>query len=503
MKTNEVILNICERAASLVEKDLNDWIVPQLSVSYQQYTDKLAARVYGSGSNQVARNAFRESCKHTLFKGTNTFLFVKEHWRNGRDLNVYLMTCLKRFADQTFWDLNAAKRSNTLVCPACREIGTKFALVKESKSWRCNNCTRETERIAHDLRKGKIKENDLTKVRTQLRLHKLFALHTRRGFRCPEPDCNRFIPESINGQYGIECPYADCGFFGNVDSLEEMAHPSMAGQRIDYSLNQQLNSNPEKESGATLQDVIEAQLVTAEEKIAINQTFNQEYRILLSTIDSSIQSIKRNSDAGAKFQKLVMYEAFRNMSVQNPEEMISYLVHRRQSADVPIQARIFQEFVRLMENELPMEVKINGETVDILSITAPELGIFTGTSVFTARVEADGIIPNHTVETYTGSRKYKMFGPCFLGKVVKLVDRKTGKNLINSMKSHSFAQIDTNLPEGLEVEVTHFRLPSHYELGCMVKVQRVRKHLVERIQVHVKKNDAPKVPLLQKQFLVA
>lgn len=473
-----IVEKLNKQANSLNESDL-DWIIPDLARFYQSRIDAHALRVYGSDGGSVAREAFRETAKATLKNGLTTFLFRSRHWESGRDVNTYLLTCLKRLADQMFWDQSSAKRANVLVCPACREQGQKVFLVAEAKSWRCPNCTSEIERMQELIRKGL---GD-AKIRVALRTHKAFALHSRRGYRCPEPDCSRFIPESFNGKFGIECPYTNCVFFGPVGTLELMCHPSALTHRQMISLNQPLkNSNDSGSSGSvSLQDMFEAELVSPDDKISISQSFQREFSTMMSVIESQIASVKRMNGKNTRQQKLLMYEAFKAVCYQYSEEMVSYLCHRRQSSDVRIQPTIFQEYICQIENALPFTIDRRGERMDIMSISDPYLGLFQGISTFDATVDDNGKIPNNTIETYAGGRKFKMYGPCFIGKLISVVNKATGENLNSSIKSYSFIDLETGIVPGTEVKVTHYRILPHYEMGNMVFLQRIRKQIVNRI----------------------
>lgn len=476
----DIIAKINEKAKDLQESDLRDWIIPELVNFYQIKIDAHAKRVYGVAGGNVARNAFRATAQDTLYNGLNTFLFKSQHWRTGRDINTYLLTCLKRLADQMFWDQSSAKRANLLICPACRELGSKVFLVSESKAWRCTNCTSEFNRLSDELNKNK--SSDLIAIRARMQLHKAFTLHSRRGYRCGEPSCNRFIPETLNGKFGIQCPYLDCDFFGKLEELQPMSHPSSLTHRQMVSLNKEINTlDKGKSTTSSLQDLIVFEEVPADDKIAIKQIFSKEYAVLISVIDQQIAGVKRTNNNGTKLQKLLMYEAFKSMCQKNTEEMVSYLVHLKQSADAPIQVRIFQEYVALIENALPFTIEKHGEKIEIISISDPYLGLFTGLSTFDAIVKENGCIPNNTIETYAGSRKYKMFGPCFLGKLIDVIDKNTNRSVLSKIKGYSFVQIESELSPGTPVSVSHYRIPSHYEMGALVFLQRIRRHLVDKI----------------------
>jgi ribosomal protein L37AE/L43A len=476
----DIITKINETAESIKESDLKDWLIPELANHYQNRIDAYGFKAYGS-NNSVSRNAFREVAKETLFNGLNTFLFKKEHYRNGRDINSYLLLCLRRLSDQIFWDQSSSKRINSLVCPACKELGYKIFLTSESKLWRCSNCTSEINRLTDESNKSK---SDALKYRSLIQLHKIFSLHTRKGYKCGEPSCGRFIPKSLNGKYGIQCPYVDCDFFGKVEELEVMNHPSALSVRQILSLNTKISNstgNAGGDSTLDFQDNLKADVLSADKTIEIKQIFSKEYSILIEIIEQQIASIKRTNNNGTKIQKLLMYEAFKSMCFNHPEEMVSYLVHLKQSADSPIQVRIFQEYISLIENALPFCIERRGEKIEILTISDPYLGLFTGFSVYDAVVKENGSIPNNTIETYTGSREYKMFGPCFLGKLVDVVDKSSNKSLLKDIKSYSFVQIESNIAPETKVTVSHYRIPPHYEMGAMVFLQRIRRNLVDKI----------------------
>lgn len=482
---NAILETIIARASSLKEEDLDSWILPQTAEYYQSRIDSHGARVYGPQSfNDVARKSFRASSQGVLRNALMTFLFRAEHWKNGRNIDRYLRTCLKRHADHTYWDQTSAKKATLLVCPACREYGAKVFLIAEAKLWRCPNCTSEIDRLEDEVKKAK-RPDDINGYKARLGVHKMFALHTRRGFRCPNDKCSRFIPESVNGQFGISCPYSDCDFFGSTEALAKMSHPSALTHRATVSLDAPLMSRDgTSDRCRKIGDFLAHENVSADEKICLNQRFKREYDTLMDVINSQIALVKRMNARGTYKQKLLMYEAFRKMCEQHPEEMVSYLVHLRQSADFPIQARIFQMYVTLTENALPFTLERYGEEVDILSISDPNLGIFKdGISTFDGDVNAKGVISNNTIETYTGNRQFKLHGACFIGKIVDVIDRKTKKSLLNHVKSFSFVQIDMDekIEPGTHVTVTHFRIPPHYEMWSLVFLQRIRRNIVDKV----------------------
>lgn len=484
MENIDIIARLDTAAATLTESDLDQWVVPTLLEHYRRRISFLASKVYGFDPSEVARGAFNEMAKGALRNALVTFFFRKEHWKQGRSINSYLLVTLGRLGLQAHNDLVSAKRQNFLICPVCKEFGDKVPLVSEDRQWRCRTCTSEIDRLEDELKK-----NNSATVTARLQCHRSFQLHSRRGYRCP--DCTRFIPESHVQKNGVECPYLKCSYFGKIEDLEEMAHPSMMATRQNISLDAPIHSDG-MESTKLIGDTIESNGISAETQIVITQTFDREYRLLGTVIEQQIEMVRRMNAKGTYMQKLLMYEAFKRMLAIYPEEMVSYLVHLRQSREFPIQARIFQEYLSCIEEILPFTIEKHGEEIDIMSLNDPNLDIFDGKSIYEAVVNDDGIVPNNTIETYTGLRKFKEHGSCFIGKLLDIVDNKTGASYLRNVDSYSFVDIRTKgvLP-GTAVTVTHYRIPAHYEMKSMVYLQRIRKHIVDKVYVRLNGSKRP------------
>ena len=467
-----------------------DWIITELFDHYSNKICSLAHYAYGpsaAGKSSVALQAFQKQAKNELRKGLATYLFSSQHWRTGRDVNTYLLTCLNRLADRIKLDIESAKKISVPICPACKSLGHKEYLRYESKLLRCDHCTQEVLRIETEVQNA---NDDLvqSKLRTRLNLHKVFQLHTRRGYRCP--DCERFIPDSYIQQYGVTCLYSDCGFFGTMNEIDVMAHPLGLGKQQTVSINSLVYTDNDAGKKVEWQDFFESGDVNADVKMEVGQQYQNELEVLKSVIDSQIERIRRNESIERGRQKLLMYEAYQSMVKRFPEEMVSYLVHRKHSG-APIQSRIFQEYVRNIENALPFTITQGGCAVEVCSLLDPNLGLFLGVSEFEAAVKSDKTIPNNTIETYTGGRKLKFFGPCFIGLLTEVEDLQTGESLFDQVDSYTFVQIKMkdNVPSGTQVKVTHFRIPSHYEMGGLVYLQRIRRKVVDSVyyKLHGKK----------------
>jgi len=462
----DIFKKIKNNADKLNEHDINTWILPSLMVHYDSRLNKIARRVYGSDINIVSLNAVKEESKKVLKDALNTFFFKKEHWKNGRNLNTYLLSCLKRLSISLYWNISSVKKISVPTCPICKIYGRKEILISESGMLRCQYCTEESNRLSNEI-------EDIYNLQSRINLYEMFSLHSRKGYRCP--DCLRFIPESIIKDRVI-CPYPSCIYIGNVKDLTKMAHPTGTSHIKTISLNNKIGDSKE-----SFQSLFKSNCIGPDICINMKERINKEYNILLQVINDQISSIKRNSLSYTIIQKSLMYQAYKNMLDEYPEDMISYLVHLKQNSDFPIQARIFQEYAKLVENHLPFTIKKCGKDIDIISLTSPDLALFDGKSEFEACVDNNHIIPNKTKEEYIGGRNFKNYGRCFIGKVINVIDKNSGKSLKKNIEEYSFVKIkmDNSVSPGLPVIVKHFRILPHYDMHSMVYLQRIRRNIVD------------------------
>lgn len=491
----DILGEIVNTAPYIVEQDLES-LAKKLLVHYSRKINSLSLRAYGKtayDTSGVACAAFRERAKTELISALNSFILKSKYWKDNRDLNSYLLTSLNRLANRIHWDDSIyIKKNYQPVCPGCKFIGNKEFLINENKLFRCNLCTKELERLPEEIIyiKNKIDKTDteynsIAIFESRIRIHSIFALHSKIGYKCLE--CKGFIPESANGIYGISCPYSDCGFFGKLDDLQKISHP--VALRYQHTISVQEKSRNESLSNSlrekcTLENVLASNSISQDIQISIQEDIKHEFEIANLVINEQIQSVKLMNSSKTMMQKLLMYEAYQNMLRDFPAEMISYLVYRKQISDFSVQSKIFQEYVRLIENVLPFDIVQGNDIYSITSLLDKNIKLFLGLSEYEAKVQFNYVIPNHTKESYTGGNKFKFYGPCFIGLLIDIIDLNTGLTIKNSVLDYTFNQINIKRKEiaiGTPVSVKHYRIASHYELGTMVILQRIRKRLVDSI----------------------
>lgn len=484
--TESIFDDISNRAEILTAEDLDNWVLPSVMMAYERKLRYLAYKVYGEHNEvpDLAVAAFRESAKEELRTALSTFLFKKEHWRNGRDLDPYLRLCLNRLAQRRSWDTNSVKIKNAPVCPLCRESGRKEILVPESGMLRCINCTEVSERIQDEIKANKAD----TYLQCKYNIHSKFALHSKKGYRCPE--CSKFIPDSLSRNGKVTCPYDDCLFSSAVMDIHACTHPTVTfSDKSTQSIGKLPTRASYKDNTRKIVSALTDSSVSADAYYDVKSQFENELSVLATVILEQLERVKRTNSKSTVTQKLLMYKAFQKMLDNHPIEMVSYLVHRDQRSDFPIQARIFQTYAQLVENHMPFTITKRGEEIDIVDLCSPDLALFNGKSEFEAEVRKNYTIPNKTKEEYIGGRSYKNYGPCFFGKIIDIVNTDTGESIKKYMVEFSFSQIKMkdSVEPGTPVKVMHFRILSHYEMDSLVFLQRTRRDIVD--SVHFRLNN--------------
>ena len=489
----DILENINSQVNTITENDISSWVIKDVM---DHYTAKINYWAYKTNSDDsknavpaLAIRAFKEEVKIKLIRALQLFILEKKYWQNSNySLNVYLLSTIKNFAKSKYWVNKGLKRAVELICPACKVNNEYSFLISEKGLWRCHSCTNSKNEIEeHQASKTNIDEQEIIKTNDKYRLYKAFALHSRKGYKCPE--CNRFIPNSSKGQYGLTCPYESCTFSGEIKDLKVMSHPSAAARKNTLSL----NAPNIICASVSYQDSLISDCSKPDTEMNCESQYSRERDVLSDVISKQIDLIKRSGVENTRIKKLLMYQAYRNMIEVYPEEMHSYLVLLQQNHDFPLQAKIFQEYVRLIENYLPITIQKNSETQDILSLTDPRLSLFLGKSTFNATVDGQRIIPNNTIETYVGGRKFTNYGPCFIGRLIDVIDNRTNNSIIDSVKEYNFIQImmDQTVETNIPVTVSHFRIPSHYELGSLVYLQRIRRQIVDSVYFRLNNKKRP------------
>jgi len=266
-----------------------------------------------------------------------------------------------------------------------------------------------------------------------------FSTFSKSGYCCKY--CKRFIPNPLNNQDYIICPY-DCIFSGRFRNLKKQNCESLELDDNSTSLNK------------------------SKEYIAVENAI--ESRISYYNYVSTIEFTKHH--------KLSVLESFLFYLKNNQDDLINYLFFNKRG--INIQNKIYKKYISILELKLPISFKKNKKTYIINSLFDSNIEIFSGLSNFETIVK-NGIIDNKTKEIYVGGRSGFYTKPYFIGKLVDVVDIQTKSSILNAVKDYNFNNIFINEKfNDRKVNVIHLRTMPHYQGGGMTYVNRMKNEIV-------------------------
>lgn len=428
----------------------------------QEYANGIATvhRIYFHTSDELSLRALKAELMDELRTGCVTYL-NKDYPMD--EINSYLFYivndyCKKRAVPQV-------KKKTEYLCPGCLFLGRQNIITITNQVFRCHECTAE------------LKETTDPK---KMHFYRTFFRHNKSGYHCD--GCERFIPHPLDETPVVSCPYFDCYFVGSWDALKRMHHPSM-------------QSNPEKlvldstpESGASFKDALVSPETDALTQLEVEEELEKQAKILHEVIDAQKGSVPYSSSDFTIKHKVLCYQAFDNLLKVYPEQMVEYLLHESRSGG--FQHKVFQEYIRLLEESLPFNFKKGKRHFRVESLLDENLKLFDGISTFDAIVNERQVVKNGTQEFYIGGRKGRISQPYYIGKLLNVFDKKAKVSVMDHVRDYTFSLIRLQGVEpGTQVTVTHLRVPPHYQMGGMVYVNRVRKKIVERTHHLLEKGD--------------
>lgn len=414
-------------------------------------------RIYFQTTNQVSLQSLIAELTEELRTGCVTFL-NKDESLDG--LNPYLFYisnafCKKKAAPQV-------KKKTEYLCPGCLYLGNDY-LISFNKIFKCEDCEAELKTTSDPKR---------------IQFFRTFFRHNKHGYKCT--DCERFIPHPLDESPIVTCPYFDCCFVGPLASLKRMHHPTS-------------QSNPEKlvldlakDGKNSIKDSIVSNEVDALSKLEMEEDIQNKIKIIQEVIEYQNNSVPYSSSDFTVKHKTLCYQAFYNLLDKYPIDMVGYLLNGSRSGG--FQHKAFQEYIRLLEVSFPFTCKKNNKMYKVESLLDDNLSLFDGISVFDEIVSDKLAVKNATKEFYIGGRKAAYTKPFYIGKLLSIVDKTTHQSLMDKVVEYSFSKIKMkDIAPGTEVLVTHLRVPPHYQMAGMVYVNRVRKKIVDRVNIILSK----------------
>lgn len=335
------------------------------------------------------------------------------------------------------------KNNKKYLCPGCLFNNKKNIISIYNDVFKCKNC-----------------ENELRELNDSKNIYffRTFFIHNKSGYKCR--DCNRFIPHPIDNSPTISCPYTDCIFVGTWSSLKKMNHPMVKQNEVCDSPS------------------INDEIIQSKKIIKLSEDQKIKFSILKDVIDCQKHNIYYNNPTFALKLKYVCYDAFNNILNEYPEAMVKYLLENSRSGG--FQCKIFQEYIRLLESEMPFSIKKNNKYYMVESLLDENLTLFNGISSYEEIVSDKLEVKNSTTEFYIGGRSGFISKPYFIGKLLNISEKDSKSILLDKVVGYNFSKIYLkDVKPGTEVIVTHLRAPPHYQMGGMVYVNRIRKNIIE------------------------
>lgn len=417
-------------------------------------------RIHLHDTNEISIRALIEELMEELKTGCITFINKNDEMD---ELDSYLFYIANAFYKKKASTNAQVKKKTDYICPGCMYLGKSIPTVLLNKVFKCDEC--ETElKLATDPKISMF--------------YRAFFRHNKNGYRCQ--DCDRFIPHPIDESPIVSCPYYDCIFVGSWLSLKRMHHPTVQSNVECLTLDVSKDGSP------SFKDNVASSDVSALSKLEIEEELENKILSLREIIDSQRNTIPYSSSDSTVIHKSLAYQAFDNLIKKFPSEMIAYLLEASRSGG--FQHKIFQEYIRLLEESLPFSFKKNKKVYKIETLLDDNINLFDGISMFEATISDKLSIKNNTKEFYIGGRKAAYTKPYYIGKLLSVEEKHTKKSLIDFVKEYSFSNIKMKgIAAGTEVIVTHLRVPPHYQMGGMVYINRVRKRIVDRAQLLLNK----------------
>lgn len=414
-------------------------------------------RYHFKGNDDLSLRAFTQELIEELKTGCVAF-FNKDS--PPEELDAYLFYIVNAFGKKQAKP--SVKKKTEYLCPACLFLGKDNFVYLVNKLFKCDVCESELKSLS-----------DPKKVS----FFRAFFKHNKVGYRCQ--DCDRFIPHPLDDSPIVSCPYFDCCFVGSWTSLKRMHHPTSESNAEILTLDDTENDKQ------AYKNLIIDPSANQQNDLLMKEDLEHKLTVLTEVIDSQKNSVPYNSSDFTVKHKYFSYEAFYNLLKKYPEDMVSYLLDGSRSGG--FQHKVFQEYIRLLENAMPFSYKKNGKQIQIESLLDENLKLFDGISYFEAFVTDKQEIKNNTKEFYIGGRKGAIAKPYYIGKLLSINELWAKTPLTDRVVEYSFSKIKLkDVQPGTEVIVTHLRVPPHYQMGGMVYVNRVRKKIVDRALITLK-----------------
>ncbi len=450
-------------------------VIPYLTknINYNSTTVALAT-TDKNRNDALPKFAYQMRVEEAIKTAIDTYL-IHEKWQDGISIVSYLKKTINTFTFNLIHeDCKESKRYIGFGCPLCKEIRVKELLENNGCNVLiCKSCTNQLKTLESSNSHHKA-------IHDKIALLKVFATHSIDGVKCP--NCNKFVPNSIKTEFGFDCPYPGCKT--HFDNCEPLKHPIVFENRRFISTNQPLvaNSSSQKIFASTeLGDLYCDSGANAHALLSNEEEFLEKFTIISQTIDAQK---KINISSRKLPNKLTMYEAFKEVLYEYPQEMINYIIIGGRDGEVAIQSLIFQKFSAIMKHKLPISIFSKGEHVYIDNPLDKRLNLFEGIRQFTNFIDHNLILKKKDRYSVQPGGLIEDSSKHFIGKLISIEDMH-GNNLIDCIDYYNFISIKFEYTDkikvGDDVIAKYYSILPSYTIGSMVHMQRIKKRIKDSV----------------------
>ena len=448
-------------------------LIPTFSEKISNTADYLSKKLMAT-PEKSSKAAFEYKIKENIKNSIYTFV-AKKRWKAGVPINAYLSKSLYMFS-KILIEQNEGnnKKVKIYVCPACKNGKFREILDKSDDTFYCKNCLNEltAPNLSTDF----------------INFYKSFSEHSLKGVKCPE--CENFVPISVKTDDSFMCPYPNC--HADCSKAIDLKHPASLINRTFVSMNNTMKTSGAAGDFGSFKAQEFSEQICGTEKSAIENLINeQEFINDYANIMEIIELQKKTHGFLRAFpNKSSMYESFASILRKHPEEMIKYLTIGGQNADISIQAILYQEFAKIMQEKLPLKFYANGNEVNITDPTDEKLHLFSGIREFVNFIDQNSVVKRRPGYKYIENIKTEDSDDSFIAQIIKITNL-AGENITQYVDSYNFTSIrfiyNDKVRPGKDVFVKYYSILPNYTLGSLIHLQRIKRKISDSIN---KKNNS-------------
>ena len=444
--------------------ELSKQLIPIFEDKINNTADFLTKKLMATPGSS-SKDAFKLQIEDVIKKSVYSYV-ANQKFKINVPLNAYLNKSIYIFSKILIENNeNGNDKIKVHICPHCRDRGIKEFLTKTEDVLYCKNCNNEA--------------NNSSITEEERQLYRAFSEHSIDGCCCPA--CQKFIPNSLKKDDILLCPYCKSDCF----NAEHAKNPTSTISRVFVSINNIMKPNNSNVDTGHKSTEFSEQYCDGTDNACENLIKEEEFKKKFLSIKEIISLQKTTNQNVRRFpNKKCMYESFDNTLDKYPEEMINYLTIGGQNSELSIQATIFQEFAKLMKEELPIKMYLNGNEINIIEPTDSRLNLFSDIREFSNFIDNNSVAKKRIGFKYENDNKIEDPSEMFIGELISITNI-AGEDLLSFVDNYNFTSVRFKYTEktkpGMDVIVKYYSILPSYSLKSLIHLQRIKKKISDSI----------------------